>query len=405
MTDLLPERVSLWTLATAFLKLGTIAFGGPAAHIALMEEEFVRRRQWLSHQEFLDRLGAANLIPGPSSTEMAIYIGYTKRGWLGLIVAGCCFIIPAAILVCAIAAAYVRYGSMPRVGGVLYALKPVVIAVVLQAFWKLARSAVKTVWLGALGIAAAALSFFQVDSLLVLAGAGVLAGLPVLLGKFKSKSATTAALIWLKTRLPLRPRVFLRTTTLTTTALTTTAAAASGLAAMPFSLWRLFLTFLKIGSVLFGSGYVLLAFLRSDFVLRLHWLTEKQLLDSVAVGQVTPGPVFTTATFIGYLVGGIPGAAVATFAIFLPGFLLVAISGPLIPRIRRSPLAGAILDGVIVASLALMGVVTWQLGRAALIDPLTIVIAVASAVLLFRWQVNAAWLILAAAIVGVLHGG
>jgi chromate transporter len=395
----LPERVSLWTLATAFLKLGTIAFGGPAAHIALMEEEFVRRRQWLTHQEFLDRLGAANLIPGPSSTEMAIYIGYTKRGWPGLIVAGCCFIIPAAVLVCAIAAAYVRYGSMPRVGGVLYALKPVVIAVVLQAFWKLARSAVKTVWLGALGIAAAALSFLQADSLLVLGGAGLLAGLPVLMGKFKSKSATTAALIWLKTSLPLRPRALLTTTALTTTA------AASGLAAVPFSLWRLFLTFLKIGSVLFGSGYVLLAFLRSDFVLRLHWLTEKQLLDSVAVGHVTPGPVFTTATFIGYLVGGIPGAVVATLAIFLPGFLLVAVSGPLIPRIRRSPLAGAILDGVIVASLALMGVVTWQLGRAALIDPLTIAIAVVSAVLLFRWQVNAAWLILAAAIVGALHGG
>jgi chromate transporter len=394
VTDHLPERVSLWTLATAFLKLGTIAFGGPAAHIALMEEEFVRRRQWLTQQEFLDRLGAANLIPGPSSTEMAIYIGYTKRGWPGLIVAGCCFIIPAAILVCAIAAAYVRYGSMPRVGGILYALKPVVIAVVLQAFWKLARSAVKTVWLGALGIAAAALSFFRVDSLLILAGAGVLAALPVLLGGFKSKSTTTAgALIWLKTSQPLRLRTLLPTT-----------AAAAGLAAVPFSLWRLFLTFLKIGSVLFGSGYVLLAFLRSDFVLRLHWLTEKQLLDSVAVGQVTPGPVFTTATFIGYLVGGIRGAAVATLGIFLPGFLLVAVSGPLIPRIRRSPLAGAVLDGVIVASLALMGVVTWQLGRAALIDPLTIVIAVASAVLLFRWQVNAAWLILAAGIVGMIHG-
>jgi chromate transporter len=398
VTDPSTERVSLWTLATAFLKLGTIAFGGPAAHIALMEEEFVRRRQWLTQQEFLDRLGAANLIPGPSSTEMAIYIGYTKRGWAGLIVAGCCFIIPAAILVCAIAAAYVRYGSMPRVGGVLYALKPVVIAVVLQAFWKLARSAVKTMWLGALGIAAATLAFFQKDSLLILAGAGVLAGLPMLLSNFKSKSATTAALIWLKTSLSLKPRVVL-----TTTALTTTAAAA-GLAATPFSLWRLFLTFLKIGSVLFGSGYVLLAFLRSDFVLRLHWLTEKQLLDSVAVGQVTPGPVFTTATFIGYLVGGVPGAAAATVAIFLPGFLLVAVSGPLIPRIRRSRIAGAILDGVIVASLALMGVVTWQLGRAALIDPLTIAIAIVSAILLFRWQINAAWLILAAGIVGVIHG-
>jgi chromate transporter len=395
VTDQAPRRVSLWELATAFLKLGTIAFGGPAAHIALMEEEFVRRRRWLSEQEFLDRLGAANLIPGPSSTEMAIYIGYTKRGWPGLIVAGCCFIIPAAILVCLIAAAYVRYGSMPRVGGVLYALKPVVIAVVLQAFWKLARSAVKSVWLGLLGTIAAALCYFQIDSLLILAGAGVLAGLPVLLRHLKSKSATTAAmLIWLKTSLPLRPR----------TLFTTITAAAAGVAVVPFSLWRLFLTFLKIGSVLFGSGYVLLAFLRTDFVLRLHWLTEKQLLDAVAVGQVTPGPVFTTATFIGYLVGGLPGAVLATIAIFLPGFVLVAASGPLIPRIRRSPLAGAILDGVIVASLALMGVVTWQLGRSALIDPLTIAIAVVSAVLLFRFQINAAWLILGAAIIGVIHG-
>jgi chromate transporter len=396
VTDHPPQPVSLWELATAFLKLGTIAFGGPAAHIALMEEEFVRRRQWLTQQEFLDRLGAANLIPGPSSTEMAIYIGYTTRGWQGLIVAGCCFILPAAILVCAIAAAYARYGSMPRVGGVLYALKPVVIAVVLQAFWKLARSAVKNVWLGALGIVAAAFSFFQIDSLLILAVAGLFAGIPVLLRHFKAKSATTAAgLIWLKASLPSRLR----------TLFTTTAAAAAGVAAVPFSQWRLFLIFLKIGSVLFGSGYVLLAFLRSDFVLRLHWLTEKQLLDSVAVGQVTPGPVFTTATFIGYLVGGVRGAVVATLAIFLPGFLLVAVSGPLIPRIRRSPLAGAILDGVIVASLALMGVVTWQLGRAALIDPLTTAIAVVSAVLLFRYQINAAWLILATAIIGAVHGG
>jgi len=396
VTDQAPQRVSLCELATAFLKLGTIAFGGPAAHIALMEQEFVRRRRWLSEQEFLDRLGAANLIPGPSSTEMAIYIGYTKRGWPGLVVAGCSFIIPAAILVCAIAAAYVRYGSMPRVGGVLYALKPVVIAVVLQAFWKLARSAVKSTWLGALGIVAAALSFFQIDSLLILAGSGLLAGIPVLFRRAKPKSTATAS-IWIgpKPLLSFKPPAFLASI----------AGSTAGLAAaVPFSQWRLLLTFLKIGSVLFGSGYVLLAFLRSDFVIHLHWLTEKQLLDSVAVGQITPGPVFTTATFIGYLVGGVRGAVVATVAIFLPGFLLVAASGPLIPRIRRSPLAGAILDGVIVASLALMGVVIWQLGRAALIDLLTLAIAVASAALLFRFQINAAWLILGAAIIGVIHG-
>jgi chromate transporter len=389
------ERVSLAALAAAFLKLGTIAFGGPAAHIALMEEEFVRRRQWLTQQEFLDRLGAANLIPGPSSTEMAIYIGYTKRGWPGLIVAGCCFIIPAAILVSAIAATYVRYGSMPRVGGVLYAVKPVVIAVVLQAFWKLAQSAVKTKLLGAIGIISVILLLLGMDNLMVLACAGLLAVLPVLMPRLKGKATASALAIVLPKSL-LQPKSF--------KALAASLGAAAGLAAAPFSLWRLFLTFLKIGSVLFGSGYVLLAFLRSDFVLRLHWLTEKQLLDAVAVGQVTPGPVFTTATFIGYIVGGLPGAAVATIGIFLPGFLLVAVSGPLIPKIRRSPVAAAALDGVIVGSLALMGVVTWQLGRAALVDPLTIASACVSAVLLLAFRINAAWLILAAAMIGAIHG-
>jgi chromate transporter len=389
-----PECVRLWQLALAFLKLGTTAFGGPAAHIAMMEEEFVRRRRWLTQQEFLDRLGAANLIPGPSSTEMAIYIGYSKRGWPGLIVAGCCFILPAAILVSAIAAAYVRFGALPRVGGVLYAVKPVVIAVVLQAFWKLAQSAVKNVLLGAIGAAAAIAVAFGINNLLVLAAAGILSALPIFYAKLKPQPGT-AILSFLS---------FKAVLTLKTKPAIAAAGVAAGLAAAPFSLWRLFLTFAKIGSVLFGSGYVLLAFLRADFVIRLHWLTEKHLLDAVAVGQITPGPVFTTATFIGYLLGGVSGAAVATVGIFLPGFLLVALSGPLIPRIRRSPVAGAILDGVIVASLALMGLVTWQLGRTALIDPLTVAIAVVSAVLLFTFRLNAAWLILAAAIVGVIRG-
>jgi chromate transporter len=383
------KRVSLWELAGVFLKLGTIAFGGPAAHIALMEQEFVRRRQWLTKQEFLDRLGAANLIPGPSSTEMAIYIGHIKRGWPGLIVAGSCFIIPAAILVCAIAAAYVRFGSLPRVGGVLYAVKPVVIAVILQAFWNLARSAVKTVWLGTIGVVSAVLFFLQVNILVILMIAGALAALPVLFRRVTAGPGVSSA-IWLRPML--KPKLVIATS------------AAAGLAAAPFNLWKLLLIFLKIGSVLFGSGYVLLAFLRSDFVLRLHWLTEKQLLDAVAVGQVTPGPVFTTATFIGYLLGGVPGAVVATVGIFLPGFILVAISGPLIPRVRSSPLAAAILDGVIVASLALMGAVTWQLARAALVDPITVIIACVSVVLLFRFKVNAAWLILGAGIVGVVRG-
>jgi len=396
------DHVSLAALAAAFLKLGTIAFGGPAAHIAMMEQEFVRRRHWLTEQEFLDRLGAANLIPGPSSTEMAIFIGYTKRGWPGLIVAGCCFIIPAAIMVCAIAAAYVRYGSLPQAGGILYAIKPVVIAVVLQAFWKLKQTAIKTRALGAIGLVAVILLLLGVDNLLVLLVAGTLAALPVLYSRHKRRPVTASASTLLTLQKPKGIAALLSSIKARTTAILLVPATAG--AAVPFGLWRLFLTFLKIGSVLFGSGYVLLAFLRSDFVTRLHWLTEKQLLDAVAVGQVTPGPVFTTATFIGYVVGGLPGAVVATVAIFLPGFLLVAASGPLIPRIRRSPIAGAVLDGVNAGSLALMGVVAWQLGRAALVDPVTIVIACVSAVLLLATRVNVVWLIAAAAILGVVHG-
>jgi len=392
------ERVTLWEIAIVFLKLGTIAFGGPAAHVALMEEEFVRRRGWLTQQEFLDRLGAANLIPGPSSTEMAIYIGHTKRGWPGLVIAGCCFIVPAATLVCLIAAAYVRYGDVTQIGSALYAVKAVVIAIIVQAFWNLAQTAIKTKLLGLIGIISALLFAFGVNNLLTLLLAGTLAALPVLpVFKQRSKSAAVAdGMAWL---LSLKHKLLLPKTMLASVT------AVGALAVVPFSVWRLFLTFLKIGSVLFGSGYVLLAFLRADFVVKLHWLTEKQLLDSIAVGQVTPGPVFATATFIGYILGGAPGAVAATAGIFLPGFFMVAVSGPLIPKIRRSALASAVLDGVVVGSLALMGIVAWQLGRAALIDPLTIAIACASLLLLLRFRVNGIWLILAAAIIGIIRAG
>ncbi len=351
----------------------------------MMEDEFVTRRGWLSRQEFLDRLGAANLIPGPSSTEMAIYIGLNKGGWPGLVVAGACFIFPAAVLVGLIAVAYVRYGSLPQVAGVLYAVKAVVIAIVLQAFWKLAQSAVKNRWLAAIGLLSAVLAFLATSNLLILAIAGALGAAPQLY-KRSGTSNRLPGLTWFSSL-----------------------KVSAGLLAMSASsipcLAGLFLTFLKIGSVLFGSGYVLLAFLRSDFVVRLHWLTEKQLLDAVAVGQVTPGPVFTTATFIGYVLAGVPGAIVSTVGIFIPGFILVAISGPIIPHIRRSALASAALDGVIVGSLALMGVVTWQLAKAALIDPVTIAVAVVSAVLLLSYRINTAWLIAAAAIVGLVARG
>ena len=375
--------VSLTELALAFIRLGSIAFGGPAAHIALMEDEFVTRRRWLTREQFLDRLGAANLIPGPSSTEMAIFVGYEKRGWPGLLVAGCSFIVPAALLVVLIAGAYVRYGSLPQAGGVLYALKPVVIAIVIQAFWKLARTAVKSKWVAVVGVASAVLYGMRVHEVLILVIAAVLAAAPIVYGKLKSVREWPAAGIGLAA-----PPVAL---------------AATASVAVPVALWPLFLVFAKIGAVLFGSGYVLLVFLRADLVNRLHWLTEQQLLDSVAVGQITPGPVFTTATFIGYVVAGLPGALVATVGIFAPAFVFVALSGWLIPRIRRSMVAGAMLDGVVVGSLALMGVVAWQLGRSAIVNMPTFVIGTVSAALLLTFRINSAWLIAAAGVFGWLQ--
>jgi chromate transporter len=379
-----PERTPLGELARLFLKLGTVAFGGPAAHVAMMEDEVVRRRGWLSREEFLDYLGATNLIPGPNSTELAIHIGFARAGWRGLLVAGSCFILPAALLVGTIAWAYVRFGALPAVQGVLYGVKPVVIAVVLQALWRLGRAALKTRALAALGAAAAIAVAVGANELLVLAAGAIIAAL--LFRPWRAEGSSPASLA----------------AGLGGAGKAAAVVGAGGAVAAPFALGTLFGTFVKIGAVLFGSGYVLLAFLRADFVERLGWLTERQLLDAVAVGQVTPGPVFTTATFIGYLLGGAPGAVVATVGIFLPAFVFVALSGLLLPRLRRSPLTRAVLDGVNVASLALMAVVTWQLARAALIDPLTVGLALASALLLLRYRVNSAWLVLGGAAAGLL---
>ncbi|HET7459227.1 MAG TPA: chromate efflux transporter [Gemmatimonadaceae bacterium] len=378
-------RTSLAELAGLFLKLGTIAFGGPAAHVAMMEDEVVRRRRWLTREEFLDYLGATNLIPGPNSTELAIHVGHARAGWPGLIVAGACFILPAALIVGAIAWGYVRYGALPAAAGLLYGVKPVVIAVVVQALFGLGHSAVKSRWLASLGIAAVVATALGANELLVLAAAGVVAGT---WGSLRRRPVAAAG-AWLPPLFPLGGG-----------AVTTAAAAAGGVVAST-GLWTIFGVFAKIGAVLFGSGYVLLAFLRADLVTRLHLLTERQLLDAVAVGQVTPGPVFTTATFIGYVLAGAPGAAVATLGIFLPAFVFVAISGPLVPRLRRSPVAGAVLDGVNVASLALMAVVTWHLARAALVDWLTVALALAGTLLLVHYRVNSAWLVLGGAVIGV----
>ena len=310
-----------------FLRLGLTAFGGPAAHIAMMEQEVVRRRAWLTREEFLDLLGAANLIPGPSSTELAIFIGYRRAGWAGLFLGGACFILPAALIVFGCAWAYVHFGALPQIASLLYGVKPVVIAIVLQALLGLGRSAVKSLVLGAIAFGAVVASFAGVDALAVLVAGGTLAMIAKAVPERGGLRGVAVPVL----------------STLGSAATPAAAAVASA------SLLGLFAVFLKVGTVLFGSGYVLLAFLRADLVDHRHWLTESQLLDAVAVGQVTPGPVFTTATFIGYLLHGGTGALLATLGIFLPSCVLVAVSGPLVPRLRLSRTAGAPLIGCVTA--------------------------------------------------------
>jgi chromate transporter len=384
------RRTRLRELAMLFLRLGTVAFGGPAAHIAMMEDEVVRRRRWVSHEAFLDMLGACNLIPGPNSTEMAIHIGHRRAGFLGLAVAGTCFVVPAMAITIAIAWAYVRFGSMPQVAGALYGIKPVIIAVVVQALWRLWPSPAHTRRLIVVTLAATAAALLGFDEIVILFATGLITiALYLVDRRAQPPGGVAASAIAAIPALPVTSAV-------------ARATAIAGVAVAPFSLGTMFLLFVKIGAVLFGSGYVLIAFLQADFVDRLHWLTRGQLLDAVAVGQFTPGPVFCTATFIGYLLGSTTGAIVATIGIFLPAFVFVAISGPLLPRLRRSPIAGAFLDGVNAASLALMIAVTWDLGREAIIDLTTVTLAILGAIGLIRFRLNSAWLVLAGGLIGAL---
>ena len=368
-------------VAALFLKLGATAFGGPAAHIAMMHDEAVTRRKWLSDQAFLDLVGATNLIPGPNSTEMAIHIGFLRAGWLGLALGGACFILPATLIVMALAWAYVQYGSLPQVEWLMYGVKPVAIAIIVQALWNLGRKAVKGPLLAGVGLAVLALYFLGVNEIALLFAGGLSVMALKNLRRWRTQTMKSFLLPWFG-----GVNLF----------------ASFALAPASFGLPLLFVTFLKIGAVLYGSGYVLLAFLRADFVVRLGWLTDQQLMDAIAIGQVTPGPVFTTATFVGYLLGGAPGALWATLGIFLPSFLFVAVSNPLIPRMRRSVWVSGLLDGVNVASLALMAAVTWQLGWASLVDPLTALMALVSLGLLMRFKINSTWLIAGGAIMGLL---
>lgn len=360
-----------------FLKLGTIAFGGPAAHIAMMEEEVVNKKKWLTNDKFLDLLGATNLIPGPNSTELAIYIGYTQAGWQGLLIAGLSFILPAVFIVCIIARFYVIYGNYPEFTGIMYGIKPIIIAIILKAILSLGKKALKNRLLIILAVLAVILNLFGANELILLFGAGIFMALKQLFLQNKKL-------------------FFLPVNIVSQTALTTTGNI------VPYGLLPLFLFFLKVGAVLYGSGYVLLAFLQADLVEHYGWLTQKQLLDAIAVGQFTPGPVFTTATFIGYLLSGWKGAIIATIGIFLPSFIFVAFTSPFISILRKSDLFSAFLDGVNTSAIALMLVLCLKLSGTAFIDLFTIIMGLISVYLLFFTSINSAWLMLAGGIVGYI---
>jgi chromate transporter len=376
------QNQRLKELAQVFLRLGAIAFGGPAAHIAMIDDEVVKRRQWMSRDNLLDLIGVTNLLPGPNSTELAIHIGYERAGWAGLLVAGSCFILPAMILVWLLAIVYVRYQTVPQVAWLLYGIKPVIIAIVLQALWKLSKKAAKDTPTTIAGILATAAYFAGLNEILLLLLIGVVV---MLIKNFHSGDQTTNG-VYLLPFSGMLAQVGVATT------------------AVSLGWGSVFWFFLKIGSVLYGSGYVLLAFLQRDLVERHHWLTSQQLLDAVAIGQITPGPVFTTATFVGYLLAGNAGAIAGTLGIFLPAFLLVGIVNPWVTKLRQSLWAGGFLDGVNAASLGLMAGVTYTLGRAALVDWLTVIFAILSAIALVRFKINSFWLVVAGGLMGlVLH--
>ena len=369
-------------IATVFLRLGIVAFGGPAAHIAMMEEELVQKRKWVAREQFMDFLGATNLIPGPNSTEMALHLGFTRGGLAGLVISGVCFILPAALSVLVLAVLYARHGQVRELTGVMDGIKPVVMAVILQALLRLGKTVIKgPLALGA-AVLAVGLNLLGISEIPLL----LLAGAIVMLVENRSHLSGRLAAVPLMS--PLVPPA---------------AGLSMGTSAASIGTAGLFFTFFKIGAFLYGSGYVLLAFLESEFVTRLGVLTNQQLLDAVAVGQFTPGPVFTTATFIGYLLGGYGGAAAATAGIFLPSFVLVFFLNPIIPRLRASKWFSAALDGVNAASLALMAVVSVKLGISSVTGWFTAALAALSLLALLRFRINSFYLILAGGLLGFLY--
>lgn len=374
-----PSRRRLWEVATLFLKLGTISFGGPAAHIALMETETVRKRNWLSREYFMDMLSATNLVPGPNATEMAIHIGYLRAGWPGLIVGGAAFILPAALISGALAWAYVTYGSLPQAHALFYGINPAIIAIIVAATYRLGKSAIKDWRLALLAALCLAASLLGVDQVVILL-AGGLAGV---LMYARPQAPSAALLAWIAPGLPVAlPLVSL---------------------ASDDRLVGLGLFFLKVGALLFGSGMVLFAFIQRDVVDQLGWLTQRQLVDAIAVGQMTPGPVLSSATFIGYLVSGWGGAVVATIAVFLPSFFITALMGRYLPKLRTWPLGQAFLKGINAAVVALILAIAIGLARSAIPDALALLIAAASLLLLLRYKAETWWLVAGGAVIGLIR--
>jgi len=378
MTELVDRHRRLEAVAAVFLRLGFTAFGGPAAALAMMRQEVVLKRKWLSEDEFLDFWGISNLVPGPNATELAIHIGYRYAGWPGLLVAGICYIVPAMAIVLGLAWTYVQFGTLPALTGILDGIKPVVVAILLWALWGMLRQRVgKPLGLVITGGVLVGYLWNGNPILWLLAGGGLM-----WLTHFVISRKTPPLALFLGSPITLRGMRLLRPL-------------------VPFNFWRLFWVFLKAGSLMYGSGYVLLAFIQDDLVNRLGWLTQSQLLDAIAVGQVTPGPLATTATFVGYLTGGLPGAALATLGMFLPGFVFVLLTHPLLRRMQESVPWRHFLDGVNFAALGLMAGVIWDIGRTVALEPLGIGIGLISLFLLIKYEIPAPWLILGGALVGV----
>jgi chromate transporter len=374
-------QVSLNEIARLFLKLGVIGFGGPAAHIAMMQHEVVVKKKWLTEQHFLDLVGATNLIPGPNSTEMAIHIGHEKAGWKGLLVAGCCFILPAVLITGVIGFAYHQYGTLPQVSRFLDGIKPAIIAVILAAVFPLAKRAIKTKTLGLLGVLVVVGSFFPIHEIALL----LLAGLAGIFTKYLKNSSGKAFSVF--------PVFILKGLSAGTGAVGSSISSAS-----------LFWIFLKIGAILYGSGYVLFAFLDTELV-QTGFMSREILIDAIAVGQITPGPVFSSVTFIGYQLDGVKGAVISTVAIFIPSFLFVAFLNPLVHRMRNSQHFSAFLDAVNVASIALIVVVSFVMARESIVDWRTLLIGLISGVICFGFKrVNSALVILFGAVAGFLLG-